>query len=111
MSPASAPDSSPVRNTNAASASDACEAGRLSVGSAIRSQSAATARGPWPWRASQSPNVCDSSAAIALAQAHQRQRRARGARALGERQVRVAGERAGQMQRRRQRPAPQDRRL
>ena len=42
--------SRPVWNTNAPSASDACAAGRLSVGSAIRSHSAAIARGLWPWR-------------------------------------------------------------
>jgi hypothetical protein len=48
---------------------------------------------------------------IALAQAHQPERGPCCARALGERQVRIAGERARQVQRRGQRSAPQDRRL
>ena len=47
--------SRPVWNTLAAMASDASAAGRLTVGTVIRSQRAATAPGDWPCRASQAP--------------------------------------------------------
>ena len=47
--------SSPVWNTLAAMASDASAAGRLTVGTVIRSHRPATASGDWPCRASQAP--------------------------------------------------------
>ncbi len=107
MSPASARSSRPRWNTNAASASDACAAGRFRAGSAIRSHSAATARGPCPCAASHSPKVRRSSSGARGS----RRPSASAARAAPTRsadvQVAVAQQRTRQVQRRRQRGAAQ----
>ena len=84
----SALDEQPVWKTNAPSASEACAAGRFSVGSAIRSHSAATASGAL---AVLGEPVAEASARPSAASAGSSrpsaQRRARRAQALGAAQV------------------------
>ena len=63
MSAAEASRSRPVWNTFAAMASDASAAGRLTVGTVIRSQRPSMAAGDCPWGASQAPKVSGRPAA------------------------------------------------
>ena len=106
MSPASVPDSRPVRNTNAASASEASAAGRFIVGSAIRSHSAATDASSWPWAREPLSEGAPFEGRVARVEPRQRERGPRRGESLGESQARVAEQGAREVQRRVQRVAP-----
>ena len=83
MSPALALASRPVWNTNAPSASDACAAGRFSVGSAIRSHSARDRLGALPVRGEPLAEGLAFELRVVEIQASERERGAGGAKPLG----------------------------
>ena len=84
MSPASAPVEQPVAEHERAERQRGLAAGRFSVGRAIRSHSAATARGRLAVRGEPLAERDLVERRIVGVQARERERRARGAGALGE---------------------------
>lgn len=101
MSPASAASSSPVWKTLAASASDASDAGRLTVGRTIRFQSASTAAGDWPCSLS-GPERASVERRVGQVELREGSHGARDRDAVAARQEGEARQRREQVRRRRQ---------